>query len=268
MSQPSAAGPVLLLDEIRAGYDEQEVLRGLSAELRVGQAAALLGPNGSGKSTLLKVVLGLLAPWAGRVEVFGGRPDALDHRHWQIGYVPQIREVDRAFPVTVFDLAMMGRVGRLGLFRRPSGPDRQLVLDALGQVGLIEQADRPFGALSGGQQQRAFLARALAQEPDLLVIDEPVAGVDSANRTRIGELLSGLRAEGVPLLVATHDLDEVQPFAFDLHWTLADGRLEVDLPDEAHEPHPSDWHEEMPAGRPEQARPGRFGLRPRIRGWD
>src|SRR5215210_4809255 len=111
--------PALLLDEVRVGYDERAVLEGGRAELAAGQAAALLGPNGSGKSTLLKVVLGLLVPWSGQVEVFGRRPDRLDRRRQQIGYVPQLRDVDRAFPATVFDLAMMGRVGRLGLFRWP-----------------------------------------------------------------------------------------------------------------------------------------------------
>src|SRR5439155_9854374 len=99
------------------------------------------------------------------------------------------------------------------------------------RVGLADLADRPFGALSGGQQQRAFLARALAQEPDLLVLDEPVAGVDTEHRGRIGELLEGLRGRGVPLLVATHDLEEVEPFAFDQPWTLVGGRLRVDEPD-------------------------------------
>ena len=264
---PAAGPPALRLEDVRVGYDERAVLLGVDACLEGGQAAALLGPNGSGKSTLLKVVLGLLAPWNGRVEVFGRRPDRLDHRRRQIGYVPQLREVDRSFPVTVSDLAMMGRVGRLGVLGRPGARDRRLVLDALGQVGLADLAGRPFGALSGGQQQRAFLARALAQEPDLLVLDEPVAGVDAESRGQIGELLDGLRARGVPLLVATHDLDEVQPFAFDQHWTLVGGRLRVDVPDASHEPHPPDRHEEPPIGQPVPRRAGRFGLWPRATSW-
>jgi ABC-type Mn2+/Zn2+ transport system ATPase subunit len=253
------AKPAVLIEGLRAGYGGQAVLLTASARLQAGRAAAVLGPNGSGKSTLLKVVLGLLEPWSGTVEVFGQGPHGLDRRRWQIGYMPQLREVDRAFPATVFDLAMMGRVGRLGLFRRPTVRDRELALNALSLVGLSDLAGRPFGALSGGQQQRAFLARALAQEPDLLVLDEPVAGVDAASRIMIGELLTTLRAAGVPLMVATHDLDEVHPFAFDEHWTLAGGRLHVDLPGSAREPHPADRHEDVPAGPRPQQRPARLG---------
>jgi ABC-type Mn2+/Zn2+ transport system ATPase subunit len=216
-----------------AGYDHGIVLDGISAELMGGQAVALLGPNGSGKSTLLKVILGLLVPFAGRVEVLGAPPDRLNRRRHQIGYVPQVRDVDRGFPATVFDLAMMGRVGRLGLFRWPSSHDRDLVSQALGRVGLQDLADRPFGALSGGQQQRAFLARALAQEPDLMVLDEPAAGVDEENRARIGDLLTDLRASGMAMLVATHDIEELRPFVFDEHWHIAHGRLTVDVIDTA-----------------------------------
>jgi ABC-type Mn2+/Zn2+ transport system ATPase subunit len=262
-----AAPPALVLDEVTAGYDERQVLAGGQAELRRGQAAALLGPNGSGKSTLLKVVLGLLKPWSGRVEVFGQTPDHLDRRRRQIGYVPQIREVDRSFPATVLDLAMMGRIGRLGVFHRPVKRDRELVCDVLEQVGLTELADRSFGALSGGQQQRVFLARALVQEPDLLVLDEPVAGVDSESRERIGKLLSELRDGGKPMLIATHDLEELQPFDFDLHWSIIQGRLEVDRPDESHSPHAADQHETSEKLERPTRPSSRFGLRPRISGW-
>ena len=119
---PAAADqrPALLLDDLQAGYEHGVVLRGASARLLPGQAVALLGPNGSGKSTLLKVVLGLLEPLGGRVEVLGAPPSRLNRRQHQIGYVPQLRDVDRAFPLTVFELAMMGRAGRLGLLRRPA----------------------------------------------------------------------------------------------------------------------------------------------------
>ena len=265
MTAPAPPRPALLLDDVRAGYDHRPVLRGVSAHLGAGQAVALLGPNGSGKSTLLKVVLGLLPPSSGRVEVYGRRPDQLDRRRRQIGYMPQLREVDQAFPASVFDLAMMGRVGRLGLFRRPSARDREVVREALDRVGLLDLASRPFGMLSGGQQQRAFLARALAQQPDLLVLDEPVAGIDEENRGHIGELLIQLRAGGMPLLVATHDLDELRPFVFDEHWCLAQGRLLVATPASAHA-HPGDRHEEAPVVRT-GARPiGLLGLDRRVAG--
>jgi ABC-type Mn2+/Zn2+ transport system ATPase subunit len=228
---PVQQPPALLLADVVAGYDHGVVLHGVSARLMAGQVVALMGPNGSGKSTLLKVILGLMEPISGRVEVLGSAPSRLDRRRHQIGYVPQLRDVDRAFPATVFDLAMMGRVGRLGLFRRPGARDRQIVADALGQVSLSELADRPFGALSGGQQQRAFMARALAQEPDFLVLDEPAAGVDEENRARTGLLLADLRARGIPMLIATHDIEELEPLAFDEHWHLNRGKLEIDVLD-------------------------------------
>jgi len=244
--------PALLLDNAVAGYDHGIVLDGVSARLFPGQAVALLGPNGSGKSTLLKVILGLLEPLAGRVEVLGSPPSQLDRRRHQIGYVPQLRDVDRAFPVTVFDLAMMGRSGRLGLFRRASGRDRSLVTQALNRVGLSDLAARPFGTLSGGQQQRAFLARALVQEPDLLVLDEPAAGVDEENRERIGQLLTELLADGMPMLIATHDVEELRPLEIDAYWCLARGALTVETIDTHHA---ADLH-----GSPGLARvPGRVG---------
>lgn len=231
LSPPASEPPALLLADVVAGYDHGVVLNGVGARLLAGQVVALMGPNGAGKSTLLKVILGLLEPLGGRVEVLGSAPARLDRRRHQIGYVPQLRDVDRAFPATVFDLAMMGRVGRLGLLRRPAARDREIVTGALDQVGLRELADRPFGALSGGQQQRAFMARALAQEPDLLVLDEPAAGVDEEHRARTGRLLADLRAQGVPMLIATHDVDELEPLVFDEHWHLVKGKLSIDVVD-------------------------------------
>jgi manganese/zinc/iron transport system ATP- binding protein len=258
-----AEPPALLLDQLRVGYEARRVLLGVSARLDEGQAVALVGRNGSGKSTLVKAVLGLLEPWSGRVEVFGVRPDRLDHRRRQIGYVPQIRDVDRAFPATVLDLVLMGRVGRLGLFRWTGARDRALALSVLARVGLTEKAQEPFGTLSGGQQQRVFLARALAQEPDLLVLDEPVAGVDAANRAEIGGLLSELRQQGIPLLVVTHDIDEVRPFSFDQQWRLVDGRLLVETPGSALEPR---RHEQVPPRRTLAPETGRLGQR-RVTSW-
>jgi ABC-type Mn2+/Zn2+ transport system ATPase subunit len=265
----NAAAPALALrlEAVEAGYDRQPVLRGVTADLAAGKAVALLGSNGSGKSTLVKVVLGLLRPWSGRIEVFGRPPDRFDHRKSQVGYLPQLREADRSFPVTVSDLAMMGRVGRLGLFRRPGRRDRELVRDALADVRLTNLADRLFGTLSGGQQQRAFLARALVQEPDLLVLDEPMAGVDAESREQIGEILERLRERGTPLLVVTHDLNELEPFVFDQQWTLVNGQLRVGGPSEARLDHPPDRHETIPDVPAARRGPGLFGLRPGATGW-
>jgi manganese/iron transport system ATP-binding protein len=242
--------PALLLEDVVAGYEHGIVLRGVTARLVRGQAVALLGPNGSGKSTLLKVVLGLLEPLGGKVEVLGASPASLNRSEHQIGYVPQLRNVDRAFPLTVFELAMMGRAGRLGLFRRPGGRDRALVTEALARVGLDTLRDRPFGTLSGGQQQRAFLARAIVQEPDLLVLDEPAAGVDEENRARIGTLLTDLKAQGMPMLIATHDVDELRPLDLDAYWCLSHGGLGVEP---VGTPHVHDLHG-SPAPEPVSAR--------------
>ena len=266
MNSPHGAATALLIEGLEAGYDERRVLEGIDARLERGEAAALLGPNGSGKSTLLKTVLGLLTPWAGRVEVYGRRPDALDHRRWQIGYVPQLREVDRSFPASAADVVMMGRVGRLGLLRRPGGRDQALVREVLKQVGLADRAGQPFGALSGGQQQRVFLARALAQVPDLLVLDEPVAGVDDDHRRQIGQLLESLKSSGVPLLVATHDLDELLPLRFDQHWTLRQGQLAIDRPGDDHEAHAPDHHELASNELAAERHTGRFGRSRRLPG--
>jgi ABC-type Mn2+/Zn2+ transport system ATPase subunit len=131
-------------------------------------------------------------------------------------------------------------------------------------VGLLELASRPFGALSGGQQQRAFLARALVQEPDLLVLDEPVAGVDEEHRQRIGELLVELRGRGVPLLIATHDLEELEPLVFDQHWSVDKGRLVVEAPGAVHAP---DHHEDAPLGRADVRPVGLRGLDRRMPSW-
>jgi manganese/iron transport system ATP-binding protein len=257
--------PALLLDGVVAGYDHGVVLRGVSGALYPGQAVALLGPNGSGKSTLLKVVLGLLEPLGGTIEVLGAQPSRLDKSRRQIGYVPQVRDVDRSFPLTVFDLALMGRAGRLGLFRRPGARDRQMVTEALARVGLGELTARPFGQLSGGQQQRAFLARAIVQEPDLLVLDEPAAGVDEENRGRIGTLLTELRAQGMPMLIATHDVDELAPLQLDAYWCLSHGALSVEpigTPHhhDHHDDHPDDRHGAPGAGREAHYEGGLLGL--------
>jgi ABC-type Mn2+/Zn2+ transport system ATPase subunit len=260
-TRDAAGRPALLLHDVVAGYDHGIVLHGVSGALYPGQAVALLGPNGSGKSTLLKIVLGLLEPLGGNIEALGARPSRLDKSRHQIGYVPQLRDVDRAFPVTVFDLALMGRAGRLGLFKRPGARDRRMVTEALARVGLGELGGRPFGQLSGGQQQRAFLARAIVQEPDLLVLDEPAAGVDEENRARIGTLLSELRAQGMPMLIATHDVDELAPLQLDAYWCLSHGALAVEATGTPHHhDHHDDHHDSPGIAREPHREAGLLGL--------
>jgi len=208
----AASGIAVSARDLWAGYDSTPALEALTFDLPAGSLAGLAGPNGSGKSTLLKTLLGLLRPWRGRVELFGVPASAARGR---AGYAPQADLVDWEFPVTVGDVVMMGRYGRLGLLRRPGAADREAVARALDQVGLAGLADRQGGELSGGQQRRMLIARALAQEDDLLLLDEPMAGLDATSQHDILALFERLRSQGKTLLVATHDLSCVAA-CFDL----------------------------------------------------
>jgi ABC-type Mn2+/Zn2+ transport system ATPase subunit len=200
------------VSDLWAGYDGEPALEAVSFELPPGSLVGLAGPNGSGKSTLLKALLGLVRPWRGRIELFSDRIDAVRQR---VGYAPQAELVDWDFPATVGDVVMMGRYGRIGLLRRPGAPDREAVGRALAQVGLEALAGRQIGELSGGQQRRMLIARALAQEADLLLLDEPMAGLDATTQHDLLSLFETLRSEGKTLLVATHDLSCVDA-CFDL----------------------------------------------------
>jgi zinc transport system ATP-binding protein len=192
---------------VHASYDGRPALEDVSFEVPEGTFCALIGPNGAGKSTCLRLVLGLVRPDAGRVEVFGGRPG---REVRPLGYVPQKVVIPRGLPISVLDVALMGRTGVLGPGRRPGARDRELTRLALDQVGLADYAGRRFQDLSGGQQQRVLIARALCGEPRLLLLDEPTAGLDSAARARFYALVCDLQhAQGLTLLCATHDLDVV-----------------------------------------------------------
>ncbi|MGQ9630452.1 MAG: metal ABC transporter ATP-binding protein [bacterium] len=195
--------PALEMRDVVVEYGEQRALDGVSFALERGQRLAVVGPNGAGKSTLFKVVAGLVRPQRGGVEIFGSRPG----EHICIGYVPQRSQIDWSFPVTVADVVMMGRVGKIGLFRHPSRRDWAAVREALGQVGMADLANRQIGELSGGQQQRVFIARALAQNASLLLLDEPFTGLDVPSREAIFEALDLLGRMEVTVLVATHDLN-------------------------------------------------------------
>jgi manganese transport system ATP-binding protein len=186
-------------------YDRVEALQGLDFDVPRGTALGIVGPNGSGKSTLLKAVAGLLKPSEGTVRVQGRSPRALPPG--TIGYVPQIEDVDWQFPVTVRDVVAMGRYPRLGPFGLFSARDRSAVADAIDALDLGKLADRHISELSGGQQQRAFVARAIAQKPLLLLLDEPTTGVDAATEESLLRLVRGLVADGLPVLMTTHDLD-------------------------------------------------------------
>ena len=198
--------------DLWAGYDGMPALESVSFELPSGALVGLAGPNGSGKSTLLKTLLGLLKPWRGSVELFGQSLGAVRQR---MAYAPQAELVDWDFPATVRDVVLMGRYGRVGLLRRPGATDRAAVASALAQVGLAELAGRQIGELSGGQQRRMLIARALAQEADLLLLDEPMVGLDATTQHDLLALFETLRNAGKTLLVATHDLSCVAA-CFDL----------------------------------------------------
>ncbi len=176
-----------------------------------GTITALVGPNGSGKSTLFKSIMGFLQPTQGRVRV-GGLPVQKAQKQQLMAYVPQSDEVDWDFPVSVFDVVMMGRYGYMNLLRIPSQKDRRLVMESLDRVGMVQFRDRQIGELSGGQKKRAFLARALAQEGRVILLDEPFTGVDVKTEKGIVDLLIQLRDEGHTILVSTHDLASIATF--------------------------------------------------------
>ena len=198
--------------DLWAGYDGNPALEALTFDLPAGTLVGLAGPNGSGKTTLLKTMLGLLQPWRGRIELFG---QPIKSARRRLGYAPQSELVDWDFPATVGDVVMMGRYGRIGLLRRPGAADRDAVRDALAQVALGGLADRQIGELSGGQQRRMLIARALAQEAELMLLDEPLVGLDATSQHDLLTLFETLRDKGKTLLVATHDLSCVAA-CFDL----------------------------------------------------
>lgn len=195
--------PAIALEHVTAGYDGRPALDDVTVRVDPGSLVAIFGPNGGGKSTLLKVLAGILRTWSGRVEVLGGPPGSAAQ---QVAYVPQAENVDWSFPVSVWDVAMMGRYPRLGPFRRVGSEDRHAVQGALEQVGMAAHARTQIGALSGGQRRRAFLARALASAPDLYLLDEPVTGVDPVTQEDLMAVLDAEAKRGRTVLATTHDL--------------------------------------------------------------
>jgi len=188
---------------VSAGYDHRAALEDVDLELPPGSLVAVFGPNGGGKTTLLKLIAGLLRPWSGSIEVLGQPAGQAARR---IAYVPQAEQVDWSFPVSVWDVAMMGRYARLGAWRRPGPADAAAVSAALARVGMLDTRASQIGALSGGQRRRAFLARAIAAEPDLYLLDEPVTGVDLTTQEDLMALLQEETARGRTVIATTHDL--------------------------------------------------------------
>jgi manganese/iron transport system ATP-binding protein len=202
-AEHQANAPILELADVSVRYESGSALEGISFRLAAGERVAVVGPNGAGKSTLFKVIAGVQRPSAGEVSISGYGPGG----HICIAYVPQRNQVDWHFPVTVADVVMMGRIGQLGWLRRPRQRDWRFVRECLAVVGLADLSDRPIGQLSGGQQQRMFVARALAQEADLMLMDEPLTGLDVTAQDDIFRILDALRERGVTVMVALHDLN-------------------------------------------------------------
>lgn len=193
--------------QLTVNYGHVPVLWDVSMQIPAGNIVGIIGPNGAGKTTLLKTALGLLKPMSGKVEFFN-KP--LEKIRQQIAYVPQRETVDWDFPITVRDLVLMGRYGKLGLFRWPRQADYAAVHEYLEKVGMDKYADRQISQLSGGQQQRVFLARALIQEADIYLMDEPFVGIDLATRKIIMDLLHKERDRGKTIFVVHHELDNVE----------------------------------------------------------
>ena len=206
LTNPSAYhdhdAPPVEVAELGAVYDGTLALEKVSFQLTAGEKVAIVGPNGAGKSTLFKIIAGIQKPSSGTIRIYGHRPGS----HICVAYVPQRSQVDWDFPVTVSDVVMMGRIRRIGLFRWPKRIDWETVNAALDQVEMTDLRGRQIGELSGGQQQRVFLAQAVAQEAEIVMLDEPLNGLDLPSQEAILEILDQLGAMGVTTLVATHDL--------------------------------------------------------------
>ena len=187
---------------LTVAYGENIALENFNLDIEAGSLMALVGPNGAGKSTLIKTILRFLKQITGEIKINGKT----------LAYVPQRNSVDWDFPTTLFDVVEMGCYGRVGLFKRVSKEEKQKVLKAIEQVGMLDFKDRQISELSGGQQQRAFIARALVQEADIYLMDEPFQGVDSTTEKSIVDILKKLKSDGKTLLVVHHDLQTVPTY--------------------------------------------------------
>ena len=195
--------PALSFDHASLAYGRTTVVEDVHGTVHSGQSVALIGPNGAGKSTLLRAVLGLVDVVAGRIDVLGTTPTRARR---QVAYVPQVDTLDAQFPISVGQVVLMGRYRDVGWLRRPGQRDRAVAGEALAAVGLAARAGDRFGTLSGGQRQRVLLARAIAQRPRLLLLDEPFNGVDAVSQQALLDALRRLRDGGAAVVVSTHDL--------------------------------------------------------------
>lgn len=233
------------------GYGDVAIVRDVDLTVAAGESVAVLGSNGSGKTTLARGLLGLAGVLGGDVRVLGAPVGGLRERG-RVGYVPQRHTISGAVPATVREVVGVGRLARLGLLRRLGRADRAAIAEAVGAVGLADRLDDPVASLSGGQQRRVLVARALAAEPELLIMDEPTAGVDAANQEALAAVLARISASGTTLVVVTH---ETAPLAGVLHRAVVvdHGRVAYDGPLEQAAAHEEPGLHHHP---PDRERPG------------
>ncbi len=197
--------PIVDIEDVWVCYDGKWVLKSIYLKCFEGEILGIVGPNGGGKSTLLKVILGLIEPLKGKVLLFGQKPDKKSRLN--VGYLPQLSKAEQSFPVTALDVVLMGLCQQMKLFSRFGKKQKALALQKLDRVGMADHAAKPFGTLSGGQQQRVHIARALASEPSLLVLDEPSTGIDSVGQEDFYILLANLRdSQNISAIMVSHDI--------------------------------------------------------------
>lgn len=201
------SGDAVRVKDLVVRYDRHVALSGVTLSVRFGEALGIVGPNGSGKSTLLKSIAGLLTPASGSIVVLDTSPRSVPAG--AIAYVPQVEAADWSFPATVWDVVSMGRFPRLHFWQRFGAADKRAVEEALRAVNMYDLRARHISELSGGQQQRVFVARAIAQKPQLLLLDEPTTGVDAETEEALRRVVRALVDDGLPVLMTTHDLDRV-----------------------------------------------------------
>ena len=194
--------PAIKINNVSAGYNQEIVIENITCEISEGDFFGIIGPNGGGKSTLLKVILGLITPFRGTVDIFGSSPK---NARLYMGYVPQYTEYDKDYPITVMDVVLMGRRSKRGLYPWYAKEDREFSIDALKKVNMIKYKNRHISDLSGGQRQRVFIARALASHPKILLLDEPTAGIDKDMHESFYNLLKILNKD-MTIVLVTHDI--------------------------------------------------------------
>jgi manganese transport system ATP-binding protein len=199
----------IVVSNLHVSYFGKEVLHDIGFTISEGKSVGIIGPNGAGKSTLLKVLLNLISKDKGEITILGS---ALKEVRKRIAYVPQRSTIDWDFPITVKDTVLIGTYPTVGLLKRPGRKERELALNCLEKVDMTEFQNRQIGELSGGQQQRVFLARALAQQADLFLLDEPFVGIDATSEEMIVKILKELRDEGKTIIVVHHDLNKAEKY--------------------------------------------------------